>query len=149
MIREEIEPRPLWNILLFAIKYDKTDTVEVLLELEELDIMAIVEPPANNQDFHVNRDQYFYNEIKNQIAFEMAIQNKNLTILQLLIKKFVQYYTEIEICQVLKFFTDIKSFWPEGLKSLLKSNCVKVMFETFRPEYKEMFIATSLVEPLL
>ena len=73
LIREEIEPRPLWNILLFAIKYDKTETVEVLMEQEELDIMAIVEPPANNQDFHVNRDQYYYNEIKNQIAFEMAI----------------------------------------------------------------------------
>ena len=32
LIREEIEPRPLWNILLFAIKYDKTETVEVLME---------------------------------------------------------------------------------------------------------------------
>lgn len=72
-----------------------------------------------------------------------------MTILQLLTQRFVQYFTELEICQVLKLFTDVKSFWPEGLKSLLKSNYVKVLFENFRPEYKEMFIAASLVEPLL
>ena len=31
---------------------------------------------------------------------------------------------------------------------MLKSNGVKVMFENLRPEYKELFVATSLVEPL-
>lgn len=39
--------------------------------------------------------------------------------------------------------------WLEGIQSLLLSNFAKILFEHLRPEDKEMFIATSLIEPIL
>jgi hypothetical protein len=47
----------LWNILLFAIKWNQTSIVEYLLTSKEYEPMvnplSIHRPPKNNQEFHI------------------------------------------------------------------------------------------------
>ena len=79
--------------------------------------MATLRPPNSNQEFHIKDGRHS----SKQLAIELAVNNKNCKILEMVFDKFQQTYNNESLCEIAKTI----GLWDEGMKVFLKSDVTK------------------------
>lgn len=134
----------LWSLFLFAVKYDDTNAVQYMLQLESPPATgtALLTPPESNSACHVMKDT------PHLLAFELIVANRNAAMFGQFLVKFKQALTFNELTLLLGHVANgIEEPWVEAIGVLLRSNTMRLVFVCLRSEEKHQIL--DFMEPLV